>query len=96
MPPPVRPTPFRCRACMKDFTLTSGTLFASHKLPLRMYLAAIAIAMNEVKGKSALASRATWASPTRPHGFFDAQNPRGHGGRVQGPVRSAGTALRPR
>ncbi len=46
---------FRCRACVKDFTLTSGTLFASHKLPLRMYLAAIAIAMNEVKGKSALA-----------------------------------------
>ncbi len=36
-------------------SLTSGTLFASHKLPLRMYLAAIAIFVNEVKGKSALA-----------------------------------------
>jgi hypothetical protein len=46
---------FRCRACVKDFTLTSGTLFASHKLPLRAYLAAIAIFCNEVKGKSALA-----------------------------------------
>jgi transposase-like protein len=46
---------FRCRACKKDFTLTSGTLFASHKLPLRCYLAAIAIFCNEVKGKSALA-----------------------------------------
>jgi transposase-like protein len=46
---------FRCRACGKDFTLTSGTLFASHKLPLRTYLAAIAIFCNEVKGKSALA-----------------------------------------
>jgi len=46
---------FRCRACAKDFTLTSGTLFASHKLPLRGYLAAIAIFVNEVKGKSALA-----------------------------------------
>ena len=46
---------FRCRACQKDFSITSGTLFASHKLPLRLYLAAIAIAMNEVKGKSALA-----------------------------------------
>ena len=33
----------------------SGTLFASHKLPLRCYLAAIAIFCNEVKGKSALA-----------------------------------------
>jgi hypothetical protein len=30
-------------------------LFASHKLPLRTYLAAIAIFCNEVKGKSALA-----------------------------------------
>jgi transposase-like protein len=46
---------FRCRACGKDFSITSGTLFASHKLPLRGYLAAIAIFVNEVKGKSALA-----------------------------------------
>jgi transposase-like protein len=23
---------FRCRACRKDFSITSGTLFASHKL----------------------------------------------------------------
>ena len=46
---------FRCRACVKDFTITSGTLFATHKLPLRAYLAAIAIFCNEVKGKSALA-----------------------------------------
>jgi transposase-like protein len=46
---------FRCRGCRKDFSITSGTLFASHKLPLRGYLAAIAIFCNEVKGKSALA-----------------------------------------
>jgi transposase-like protein len=46
---------FRCRACKGDFSITSGTLFASHKLPLRAYLAAIAIFCNEVKGKSALA-----------------------------------------
>jgi transposase-like protein len=46
---------FRCRACQKDFSVTSGTLFASHKLPLRMYLAAIAVFCNEVKGKSMLA-----------------------------------------
>jgi transposase-like protein len=46
---------FRCKACRKDFTVTSGTLFASHKRPLRDYLAAIAIFCNEVKGKSALA-----------------------------------------
>src|ERR1700730_8761835 len=46
---------FRCRACRADFTITSGTLFAFHKLPLRDYLAAVAIFCNEVKGKSALA-----------------------------------------
>ncbi|RTL52542.1 MAG: IS1595 family transposase [Bradyrhizobiaceae bacterium] len=46
---------FRCKGCGKDFSITSGTLFASHKLPLRCYLAAIAIFCNEVKGKSALA-----------------------------------------
>ena len=46
---------FRCKACRKDFSLTSGTLFAFHKLPLQTYLAATAIFCNEVKGKSALA-----------------------------------------
>jgi transposase-like protein len=46
---------FRCRACHADFTITSGTLFAFHKLPLRGYFAAIAVFCNEVKGKSALA-----------------------------------------
>jgi transposase-like protein len=46
---------FECKACGKDFSITSGTLFASHKLPLRAYLAAIAVFCNEVKGKSALA-----------------------------------------
>jgi transposase-like protein len=42
---------FRCRGCKKDFTVTSGTLFASHKLPLKSYLAAIAVFCNEVKGQ---------------------------------------------
>ena len=46
---------WRCKACRKDFSVTSGTLFAFHKLPLRVYLSAIAIFVNEVKGKSALA-----------------------------------------
>ena len=35
--------------------MTSGTLFAFHKMPLRSYLMAVAIFMNEVKGKSMLA-----------------------------------------
>src|SRR5271168_3398878 len=46
---------FRCRDCRDSYSLTSGTLFAFHKLPLRTYLAAIAISVNEVKGKNALA-----------------------------------------
>jgi transposase-like protein len=46
---------FQCKACHKDFSLTSGTLFASRKLPLRGYLMAIAVFINEVKGKSMLA-----------------------------------------
>lgn len=46
---------WRCKACRKDFSVTSGTLFAFHKLPIRTYLAAIAIFVNGVKGKSALA-----------------------------------------
>src|SRR3954463_7415555 len=46
---------WRCKACRKDFSITSGTLFAAHKMPLRSYLIAIAIFANEVKGKSMLA-----------------------------------------
>jgi transposase-like protein len=46
---------FRCKACREDFSITSGTLFAHHKMPLRTYLAAASIFVNEVKGKSALA-----------------------------------------
>lgn len=46
---------WRCKDCRGDFSITSGTLFASHKLPLRVYLAAIVIFCNEVKGKNALA-----------------------------------------
>jgi len=46
---------WRCKACRADFTVTSGTLFAWHKLPMRSYLMAIAVFCNEVKGKSMLA-----------------------------------------
>jgi transposase-like protein len=46
---------WRCKACRKDFSVTSGTLFAFHKLPLKAYLLAIAVFCNEVKGKSMLA-----------------------------------------
>lgn len=45
---------FRCKACRKQFSVTSGTLFHSRKLPITHYLAAIAIFVNAVKGVSAL------------------------------------------
>jgi len=45
---------WKCRDCHKQFTITSGTLFSSHKLPLKTYLMAIALFVNEVKGMSAL------------------------------------------
>jgi transposase-like protein len=39
---------WRCKACRKDFSITRGTLFASHKMPRRAYRMAIAIFANEV------------------------------------------------
>ena len=45
---------WRCRDCNHTFSVTSGTIFDSHKLPLKVYLAAIAIYCNAVKGLSAL------------------------------------------
>jgi transposase-like protein len=46
---------WRCKACRGDFSVTSGTLFAHHKLPLRTYLLAIVAFCHAVKGKSMLA-----------------------------------------
>jgi transposase-like protein len=45
---------WRCRACGHTFSVTSGTSFAHHKLPLRVDLGAIAIYSNAAKGLSAL------------------------------------------
>jgi len=45
---------WKCKDCGKQFTVTSGTLFSNHKLPLKKYLLAIAIFSNEAKGLSAL------------------------------------------
>ncbi len=45
---------WKCKECHKQFSVTSGTLFAGHKLPLRTYLFAIALFSNEAKGMSAL------------------------------------------
>jgi transposase-like protein len=45
---------WRCAGCQVDFSVTSGTIFALHKLPLRLYLAAVILFANAVKGISAL------------------------------------------
>lgn len=45
---------WKCKACSKQFSLTSGTIFHSRKLTLRDILGAIAIFTNGAKGYSAL------------------------------------------
>ncbi|WP_258238924.1 IS1595 family transposase [Arcobacter sp. CECT 8985] len=45
---------FRCKECFHTFSVTSGTIFASHKKPLKIYLLAIALFTNAVKSISAL------------------------------------------
>jgi transposase-like protein len=45
---------FKCKACEHQFSVTSGTIFASRKLPISTILLAIAIFVNGAKGHSAL------------------------------------------
>jgi transposase-like protein len=45
---------WKCKACQKQFSLTSGTIFHSRKLNLRDILGAVAIFTNGAKGYSAL------------------------------------------
>ncbi|RWA61501.1 IS1595 family transposase [Mesorhizobium sp.] len=45
---------YKCKACYKQYSLTSGTIFASRKLAVRDILAAIAVFINGAKGYSAL------------------------------------------
>jgi transposase-like protein len=45
---------FKCKACGKQFSVTSGTIFHSRKLPVRDYLLTIAIFVNAATGMAAL------------------------------------------
>jgi transposase-like protein len=45
---------FKCKACEKQFSLTSGTIFASRKLAIRDILTAIALFVNGANGHAAL------------------------------------------
>ena len=45
---------YKCKYCCKQFSVTSGTIFASHKLSMKTILMALAIFSNAAKGLSAL------------------------------------------
>ena len=45
---------FKCAGCRHQYSVTSGTIFGSRKMPLRDHLLAIAIFANGAKGHSAL------------------------------------------
>lgn len=45
---------YKCAACYKQFSITSGTIFHSRKMAVRDILAAIAVFVNGAKGYSAL------------------------------------------
>ena len=45
---------FKCQGCGHQFSITSGTIFASRKLPVRDILLAIALFVNGAKGMPAL------------------------------------------
>src|SRR6266446_4851754 len=72
---------WRCKACLHSFSITSGTLFHSRKMPRRGYLLAIAIFCNEVKGKSMLAMSRDLGTAYQTS-FVLAQDERGDGVRA--------------
>lgn len=41
---------WRCKHCKHTFSVTSGTIFANHKLPIQTYLFAIVLFVNAAKG----------------------------------------------
>lgn len=45
---------FRCKHCNHTYSVTSGTIFANHKLPIKTYLIAVVLFVNAVKGISSL------------------------------------------
>jgi transposase-like protein len=45
---------FKCKGCHRQFSVTSGTLFASRKFPFQILLVAIGLLVNAAKGISSL------------------------------------------
>jgi hypothetical protein len=83
-PPPIGQQRWRCKSCRSDFSITSGTLFAWHKLPLRTYLLAIVAFCNEVREERAGTQRperdvatppvTAWVTCCRPRPFGTAEH----------------------
>src|SRR5260370_28117161 len=55
---------WRCKACRKDFSVTSGTLFAFHKMALRAYLIAGCFFCKAVKAQTASSTTRASCTPT--------------------------------
>ena len=56
---------FKCKACHHQFSVTSGTIFASRKLAFVDLLGAIALFSMQPRGCRRCSSHAAWTSPTR-------------------------------
>jgi hypothetical protein len=57
---------FKCKACHRQFSVTSGTIFASRKMAFVDLLAAICIIANASKGLSMVQLSAIWTASTGP------------------------------
>ena len=52
--PTRKPQPFRCRACRKDFSVKTGTVFHSSKIPLSKWAIGFYLYMTSLKGVSSM------------------------------------------
>jgi transposase-like protein len=49
---------YKCKKCRKHFSMTTGTLFESRKMPIRAYLMAVALFLNgDAKGNASRLAR---------------------------------------
>ena len=69
---------FRCRDCEGSYSLTSGTLFAFHKLPLRTYLAADCDPLQRGQGQECVGVSRDLGRPIQDRFRPRSQNPRSH------------------
>ena len=76
-----KPQPFRCRDCRKHFSVKSGTLLHSSKIPLSKWAIAFYLFSTSLKGVSSMklhrdleiSQKAAWYMAHRIRGMWDAQ-----------------------